>query len=909
MKIEGSFVNKMGATISVSIVIAGSTSADISIEPGSDLEFDAEDTVVIDGSINDSLDAVLQHSCTINLHALRYIPELFAKEYKDVAVTVKRNGDVVFSGWLEPRTFSQPFNERYDDLSLSCVDSLSSLQYSPFRGVNNTTTYNAELEKTTLCTFDTLIKECLKVATGGTDYSLSYDGSRALPGGEASAIFTSLSVSTMAFLGDDADDCKTYLEVLEALMKYLDLHIVQIGTSFYVFSWETVRKGNGKTITLSTDNVADMDTQLDVQEVFNQLSLTVSPKGNDTVIKSPLDSSGRIPALGARQYYVTEYAADGNRVEPARAFFDLIKGHSDNGYSSQVWKDYLIRVMRNVYWKIGNGSGIDATKGELSETTDWVVAALKGSTQNGSAAEGGTQNGTDTAAEGGSAQNGSAQNTAYPEDVVDKLRTNLGALLLQVGTLDHKPGTGDSSKQTSISMTNELVISVNGNEVDTNEGHKPTDDDIKAAMPLMSYEGGDSTAVYSPSVADVSGEGYHNYLVIDGTITLTPVYWTPFKVEDVRKYESGNRFFYDWATLLNLSWSRVDKKGRYLAFEWWKQGKQTGTRTGFIPYDDAGPQFYEYKTSDNKDTVEKVDILWCMLRIGDKVLVEDRSEGKEGEISDFSWKTYKTLAECGGNTQAGIDKYLEQTFTIGINPKLGDKLIGTDFNIASNFDYTTNISADKGMAIPLPYNDKLHGKMIFQVLGIDNPTWADYHVTRHHTMFRHTKYGTDYIPLMAHVSSIIIKDFSVKLYSDVDDGGDDNDIVYMSRCSHTFYNKKDDLSFLVHSGFTPTEMSAYSLSGKIMYTSVVGADGIAVLTIDDKVSGESGKPEKLYVSHYYDELHLPRIILTQNIVDDEALGWPLPLYKHAALGKSFYVRSVGRNLMDGTESLSLEETY
>lgn len=151
MKIEGSFVNKMGSTVTVSIVIAGSASADISIEPGSDLEFAAEDAVTIDGSINDSLDAVLQHSCTINLHALRYVPELFAKEYKDVAVTVKREGSTVFSGWLEPRTFSQPFNERYDDLSLSCVDSLSSLQYSPFRGVKDSTTYASEREKTAMC--------------------------------------------------------------------------------------------------------------------------------------------------------------------------------------------------------------------------------------------------------------------------------------------------------------------------------------------------------------------------------------------------------------------------------------------------------------------------------------------------------------------------------------------------------------------------------------------------------------------------------------------------------------------------------------------------------------------------------------------------------------------------------------
>lgn len=95
----------------------------------------------------------------------------------------------------------------------------------------------------------------------------------------------------------------------------------------------------------------------------------------------------------------------------------------------------------------------------------------------------------------------------------------------------------------------------------------------------------------------------------------------------------------------------------------------------------------------------------------------------------------------------------------------------------------------------------------------------------------------------------------------------------------------------------------------MMYTSVVGPNGVALLNIDDKISGESGKPEKLYVSHYYDELHQPRIILTQNVIDDEALTWPLPLYQHAALGKNFYVRSVGRNLMNGTENLSLEETY
>lgn len=900
MKIEGSFVNKKGDTVKVSIDVSSSTASDIEIEPGGDLEFSADDTVVIDSGVNDSLDVCQQHSCTIALHAAKYISQLFTEEYKDGKVEVSVNGTCVFSGWLEPRTLSQPFNEVYDDLSLQCVDSLSAMQYSNYKDVNNKTSYNSASDDSSMRTFKDLLKEALDKGTDKGSYNVWWDSSRAASATDTGSIFEELKVSDMAFLGESADDTCTYLDVVEAVLKFLNLHIVQYGRDFCIFSWETMRGGTttwsilmggdayaslpsctGSATALSPSNVEDMDTQLDIQEIYNQLCLTVSPKGSDTVIKSPLDSSGRIPAMGGRQYYCTEYAADGEGIRAGRAYWSLVKNHEDiNNYDGQkVWKDWLIRVMRNVYWKIGSGSGIDTSKGELSEVTDWVDAALKSGTQD---------------------------DPAYPEDVVDELRKELGALLLQVGTLDHKPGTGDTSKQTTISMTDELVISVNGNENDTSP--YPTDDDIKAAMPLMSYQGGDSTAVYSPPMADVSGEGYHNYLVIDGTLILCPIMPSEnatMMVEHVRQYGSGDDYFHAG---VNVSApSRSNGNGRYLGFEWWKKGVQTGSRKGYIPYTQDGPELYEYKTSDGKDTVQKADILWCMLRIGDKVLVEDHS--KQGGVDAFSWQTYKTLAECGGNTQDGIDAYLKQTFTIGINPKIGDKLIGTEFNIASNFDYDTNISVDKGMAIPLPYDAKLHGKMIFQVLGIDNPVWADYHVTRHKTMFRHTKYGTSNIPLMAHVSDIIIKDFSIKLYSDVEDGGDE-DIVYMSRTSHKFYNKKDDLEMKIHSGFTTEEMSAYGLSGKIMYTTVCGSDGLAVTSIYNKLTKETGKAEKLYVDAYYKELSKPRIILSQNLQCTGMDVTQTSRWTHPALsGKTFFVRDVGYNLMEGSAQVKMEESF
>lgn len=324
MKIEGSFVNNKGDIVAVVITIAGATGNDIAIEPDGVLEFAADDTVMIDSGVNDSLDVCQQHSCTIALHAATYISDLFTSEYKDGKVEVSVNGTCVFSGWLEPRTLTQPFNDVYDDLSLQCVDSLSAMQYSNYKDVNNTTTYTAAAEKVGMRTFKDLLTEALSKGTDGGSYNVWWDSSRATETTDGN-VFDELRVSDMAFLGESADDTVTYLDVAEAVLKYLDLHIVQYGSDFYVFSWDTMRAGTtswsllvsageetsqsaqlpvctGVSTALSAPNVEDTDTKIDVQEIFNQLCLTVSPKGSDTVLRSPLDSTGKMPAMGARQY-------------------------------------------------------------------------------------------------------------------------------------------------------------------------------------------------------------------------------------------------------------------------------------------------------------------------------------------------------------------------------------------------------------------------------------------------------------------------------------------------------------------------------------------------------------------------------------------------------------------------------
>lgn len=814
---------------------------------------------------------IIETSATVNLLAGSLLKGLYSSEATDTTVDIQIGGASIFSGYVEPRAYTQPYSDETNDISLKCIDGLTAMKYHRFRGVKTKGDYLSAMKAVKMSSMRSLLRECISISCGAKP--VWYDRSKQPAEGDG-LLLDQLMVNEALYLGDSYTETKTCYEVVEDMLKYLGLVMMETMGGVFVYSIESL----GKTINwqqiagtvtqavpgwqwnggeLTASHLFASDANVDIGEVFNQVQLTVSPKSSSTVIRSPLDGGGTVPSMGAKVTYMTEYAADGEGKRAARAFWSLVKNHKDNGYGGgQVWKDFVVRPMRNIYWKIGSG------KGPGSSCTEWTAST--------------------------------------PEALVDRLMNGRGAQLLSIGAIDHKPGTGDSSKQTTISMSNNLVLSVNGNGDDTTPS--PTDEEISAVMPVASYSGGGAATIYSPT-----DRGTRNYLVFAGSLLMTPRMYTPFQVDKVRVYDDGDAFYNGYKkdnypnmslARLPLSPSRNNGDGRYLAFEWWKKGK-AGLLSGWMPNTDDGPQEYEYKTSNGVDKVEKFDVLWCMLRIGDKVLVEDKT--KAGELSAFSWQSYKTLADCGGNA----DTWLEQTFTIGVDPKIGDKMIGQEFEIGTNFDYNTNIDADGGMAIPLPYDAHLHGELHLDILGVDNGPWENYHKTRSGSMFRHSKWGTDTVPLMAHVGSVIIKNFSVKFYSDGTDSEEDDDIIYVSRATTNFINKKELQGSMIHSGFTTEESNQYNLKNKVLQSSVCDAQGNAVLTVKDANTGQTDKPEKLRVDELWRRYHQPRLSLTQTV--GPALVSPWAAYPIAALGITAVVESQKIDLADGENKVKFVE--
>ncbi|MDE6853466.1 MAG: hypothetical protein K2J38_00245, partial [Muribaculaceae bacterium] len=700
--------------------------------------FFTTDPVEIESSINDTFDHLLRSQATIRLLTRDFMQDLFCTSCMDAVVNIFKGDKCIFAGFIEPQTYSQGYNEVYDELEISCIDVLSALQYSKYRNVGargvlyEDVKANAGQRVFHDIIGDILNRACASVditGAGGVEYY--YDGSKALTADAGRYdIFSQLSVSELLFLCQEEDDVWKQDAVLEAILKYLNLHIVQDGLQFYIFSWESVKgaapiawrgllsgltiEPERQTVEFSPDNVASDDTAISIGEVFNRIQLTCHPGSIDSVIESPLDEDALTSPYANRQKYLTEYSVDGEGVTAQEVFYNLCHDKPvDNGGATVT--DWYLRVKDNPSWTFPEpGSGDSLIDKYCSE--------------------------------------GIRQ-----QDLPNSMPQMPCAALISLGKVETKMDHKDNAPVASVDMTDYLVVSVNGNGSDDVSATYPSESSLRQAAPCAVYCGATSGGVFSPSDSATT-----NYIVISGSIILNPLMdmTNTFKtLHDLDPWTYFNRDIWNHTVP-----SRNNDDGRFYTRRYYKAAVpsaapqwDTETDYGLVPFTGTGPEQYEFRRSavgDGSDTVSKVAVLACMLVIGDKCVVET---GTHGKPSDFEWRTFKPLEEC-----ADIDEYYSQCFTIGFDPKIGDKLIGTEFDIQNNIDFNMGIDA-QGTAIPVRSDTPVSGPVRFEILGPVNTLWNDF-VRRHPTWFRHTTWSDNSIPLLAHVSSIFVKSFEVKMY-------------------------------------------------------------------------------------------------------------------------------------------------
>lgn len=896
MYLHGSFINKKGDTIAVHIVTGGSTTVEVEIGDGNSGVWFTDDPVEIASEVNDCFDHLLRYSASIRLLADRFMGDLFATTCRDVVVNIYRGEECLFAGFVEPQSYNQPFNDALDELEINCIDALSALQYSYYKNIGTAgITWEDVKTAADYRTFNAIITEILEGMTTELDITgagtirLLYDGSKAInQTASPYLVLQQLQLSELLFLGESEDDVWTQDVVLEELLRYLNLHITQVGFTFYLFDWATVKKAanvswrnilNGQIapssqyqdVTIATEIAEDCDTNVSVGDVFNQIQVTCDINEIDNVIESPLDDDALIQLYTNNQLYCTEFSVEGNGKK-ARETFKAVCLYGDAISVSHRRGNTVI-------------SNLDYREGSI---TDWFIRmkTARGWTFPRYGVE-------DTDLVALCCQNNQNQHT-----LPLWLASQPGACIMSWGSIVTSLAHTDNSPVSKINMEDCLVVSVNGNGQDghgSNPGAPhPDDADIKAAIPVAVYHGGEAGAVFSPVDDTVT-----NYLVVSGKIVLNPLMgmsctYTEGQTTDLNSTDAVP--------------SRDNENGRFYTRLYWEASTPNADPQhadppsfGLIPFSGKGPELCEFKYSgigDNTDQVSKVAVLACMLVIGDKCVVET---GTDGTPNDFHWQTYKTREQC-----ASDDEYYNQCFFIGIDPKIDDKLIGTEFDIQNNISYTLGIDAE-GMAIPIRKSDKVSGQVTFKILGPVNTYWDEW-TRRHPTWFRHTSYSVNSIPMLAHISNIVVKGLEIKAHSDngMIDNAEDNDLVYLSDTDERFYNKKE-IDFKITSALTAAECASLGVTNTInMSTPQETLNGEGVVTIYDVNSLAIAKPEKFYVDSYYQEYHRPRLQMEQTISDIGAVSL-FKHYTHPALGKSFFVLGITRNIKEGSATLTLRE--
>lgn len=690
-------------------------------------------------------------------------------------------------------------------------------------------------------------------------------------------------------------------------------------TNLYEGTWRnlttnTTSDYNNKFFLIDKDLFGGSDTSISIDSVYNQISLTCSVDEQDTLIENPLDKNNLKSLYRGKQKYLTEFIAeidkDDHRDNACDALNAMVKGNSTT-YDKAKAFDWYMQVMTNPLWKLhkpGGGYIEDLCEQDSDGVyiNQWKIPKYL------------------------------REHSCTPAII------STGSYEIQKGTIT------DNSPVSKIDMTNYLYISVNGNVDDTENGHAPSDTTLQNASPLIEYVG-NSGGVFSPPDDETT-----NYLVFSGKILLQPIQYesSAFKEYDdyipigwadrnnnydairtgwapYSDYSGGWHYAhvpkYDGTSDIvkgnNMIKSDNQEIGRYYSRKFYSQERvNDDPETSHLSVPSLQPwtkdksgKGYEYNYSctgngnnNNTDLYSKLPVLECELIIGNKRLVEYNID--EYGNSSFGWYTIGqeptgSYVDDNGNTQT----YTMTTFSLGVNPKIGDKIIGDEFNIQNTIDYTMNLDTE-GTAIPITRDDALSGNVTFRILGTINTTWND--ITRRHpTWFRHTKWSSNTRFILAHTENVIIKDFQCKIYSD--NGlyvgyDDDNEIVYCSAESDAFIEKKDDIEFKISTQLTSAECVQMGVPATINLNSVVkSSDHLTFNSIYNAKTGETDKAEKHYIDQYYREYSTPKTLLDITLHDSGARF--CDNYSWDKLGHDYFIYSKSQSLKNEISTLRIKE--
>lgn len=853
------------------------------------------DPVEISCDMEDTFENVYIRECSINLLSNFDIrPYVVASNYTDIPVEIRRNnssGSIIFTGFVLPLSFNQPFAKEWNAFTLNCIDKLGILEYIKFPPLLPNRNY-----MTPKTIMDLILAECNFTSIS---YSIDYDHT------------TDTKINPSIFIGDSKDSWMNCKEVLE-----------EIGKIYGCWFWQDGDIGKIENILANIDladphlvNITDYtgdDANISVSEAYNRIECTVDISSIDETFIDPFKEDYLVQTTERPECVLTEFAVKSKAALGSTFYYDPSTGFrkAKPGFAS-----YLDSITTNMW---GNAAGTNDYSASNFIAYEHYCQVLEHKLFD--------------FGEHSYLTDGYGTNTTNAWRTLQWLYNNPGkGAFLSFATTDELNNSKDRSAVNINEMKNYLVIQVGG--------HGDNSSAEAARISTQIYNQINAGGICSLSLNNVNNMipndiSTVNYIIISGKIRLNPVQpktgirWSdnnyqkslntvqecldqwhtvdwegPYVYDDSNLTLNGRMVNYkdNDAYYQNWTWSQLPDNQiiQGQLYRWpYNREKQLSARiaspiltTETKYYQYVGSGYSEDGESLENDYLNKIPIIACELKIGDKYFIEDfnAEAAYKGGVPLIAYnQVYKwcTYAEC-----PTYDGQKQTWFTLGIDPKVEDYIIGTESSIQNTVTIDMGLeNGTTGFAIPIYPNSGLIGEMTFKILGPFNTTYDNVTKDWHWTFIPWRTYTTEHETIypLAHTENIFISDLKFELKSDnarKKQLNDDNDLVYYSINNDT-YTESESFDCKLCTSLTTAEVNALGIDYNLNNSSILKTDNTPFYGMTYK-NTSNVKLEEARVAEQYNIWGTPRNIIELSL-------------KATELDKHNYKQNYTFNYVDGT---------
>ena len=854
------YIVEIGTGTGPTIIDPTENSFDADPDTNTKIVLFAPDPITISCDRQDLMKRIIISQATINLLSNKDLTDdLFADTNRSIPVYIKLDHSPeplhVFFGYVDPLQFSQGYAHHWESVTITATDPLGALEDLRVNQL-------PDVDKSTEITpYNLIVKILTKIGVTG-----SITGYNAI---DATVRYTleHTILHMNIFFGDSEDDYKTLYEILENICKYFNLYIAMDGVNSVILTSTINNTVASKSLSNYKVLATDDSTTISVDDIYSQVNLTCNIEPQPDLVVTFDDKDYVYTDYDDKELYMTEYISTGDGRAAYHGFYEIINGEQTH-YDSAYTRDHYLQVYRNDMWDFGTGvnknyieylGGSNSTQmtGDQRSLLTWLGASPGRS---------------------GSPTN---QDTYLPNGICRAALIGFGAM----NPVNMMGITNNNAPQQDPTLKKYLVISTNGKWRDTQAEIDAYSTVLQNSQPICKFKGIDSN-VLSPGSANIV-----NFIMINCNILLNPLQrltgsnwdnecdalrndFNSCRNDFVHNYNNSDCWDH------TVPYKEYDGGAYYNQFWYYGSNGRTSGPAGLYGNlgNDKNKDFqYNYSEKGGTDTLSKLPILCCQLKVTDTVIQHDEQQGDiEVEVvkycverldggpkinawtdstgqNKFEWLTQDQITEY--NT-AHPNNQIAPYFTIGIDPKREDYIIGQEYQIAPTDNLNLNLDKN-GMAIPIKMQDRLNGTIEFSILGPYNTLFDEYGVTFFSIIFNQGGILRDRKSVISHIQSIMLSDLKIEMTSN--NGGvsrdkttADNDLVYASDEDNTYIEKlEEDID--ICSSLTSNEFLDWGIKIQDSNSFLLKDNNTPFFGFESGVADQYIKPEDCYVDYLYKE--------------------------------------------------------